>query len=110
MKLNEEAIRSALKETEEMRYRLEAYKREVAQLTHEKTTLTKDYNSEYRKKVFLVDIARRLIEKIEKPIQNVFDDSLRKIDHKEDFENEYKYLIAFLEAKRVCYLLRRWMN
>lgn len=101
VKLNEVAIREALKESETFRMEAEGYKREISRLNKENSSLTKDYNSEYRKKVYLVDIARRLIEKIEKPVQKVFEDGLRKIDHKEDFENQYKILISFLEAKRV---------
>lgn len=99
--LNSEELKAAFKQSEQLRSQVEALKRENTQLQKEKSGLSQDYNAEYKKKIYLLDFSKRLIEKIEKPIQRVLEENLAKVDFREDFEKEYKFMTTFLEAQRV---------
>ena len=99
--ISAEELKETFKKCEIMRSQLEGLKRENSQLNKEKSSITQDYNVEYKKKVYLLDFSKRLIEKIEKPIQRVLEDSLSKIDFREDYEKEYKFMVTFLEGQRV---------
>lgn len=99
--LNAEELKAALKKADVLQSQVEVLKRENFHVQQEKNLVMQDYNVEYKKKVYLLDITKRLIEKIEKPIQRILEENLAKVDFREDFEKEYKFIITFLEAQRV---------
>jgi len=103
---NEEALRSLRKEVELLRAQNITLKKESNTVLQEKQTLTSSLQSELKKKECLLDFISRLLDRIDPAIARKIIESLKKIDFKPDFQDEYHALVEQLESKRVDELLR----